>query len=92
MKPHIAATVNLSHNNQSIMVESDIGMAVVMEFSCNQDTLCLRPMEPEIVSGCVLVWKKDRTLSPAMMKFIGHIKEFLAGEKENTEEFVLAEK
>ena len=92
VKPHIAATVNLSHNNQSIMVESDIGMAVVMEFSCNQDTLCLRPMEPEIVSGCVLVWKKDRTLSPAMMKFIGHIKEFLAGEKENTEEFVLAEK
>lgn len=74
---HIVLTCNLSHNNQSVMVESGIGAAIVMEFSHNSDTLCLRPLEPEIISGCVLVWKKNLTLSPAMVHFIAHIKECL---------------
>lgn len=74
-KLHIVSTCNLSHNNLSIMVESGMGIAVVMEFSCKQDTLCLRPLEPEIESGCVLVWKKNLTLSLAMQRFIAHIKE-----------------
>lgn len=78
-KPHIVLTCNLSHDNQSVMVESGIGSAIVMEFSCNSDKLCLRPLEPEIISGCVLVWKKNLTLSPAMMHFIGHIEECLKG-------------
>lgn len=78
-KPHIVLTCNLSHNNQSVMVESGIGAAIVMEFSCNSDTLCLRPLEPEIISGCVLVWKKNLALSPAMVHFIAHIKECLNG-------------
>ena len=76
-KLHIVSTCNLSHNNQSIMVESGIGMAVVMEFFCKQDTLCLRPLEPEIESGCVLVWKKNLTLSPVMQRFIAYIKEWM---------------
>ena len=79
-KLHIVSTCNLSHNNLSVMVECGIGMAIVMEFSCNQETLCLRPLEPEIESGCVLVWKKNATLSPAMVRFIAHIKEWLAGQ------------
>lgn len=78
-KPHIVLTCNLSHDNQSVMVESGIGSAIVMEFSCNSDKLCLRPLEPEIISGCVLVWKKNLTLSPAMMHFIAHIEECLKG-------------
>lgn len=78
-KPHIVLTCNLSHNNQSVMVESGIGAAIVMEFSCNSDTLCLRPLKPEIISGCVLVWKKNLALSPAMVHFIAHIKEYLNG-------------
>lgn len=76
-KLHIASTCNLSNNNLSIMVESGVGMAVVMGFSCNWDTLCLRPMDPEIISGCVLVWKKNIMLSPTMERFIGYMKEFL---------------
>lgn len=75
----MAAMVYVSHNNQSVMVESGIGAAIVMEFSCNSDTLCLRPLEPEIISGCVLVWKKNLALSPAMVHFIAHIKECLNG-------------
>ncbi|MCI9142036.1 MAG: LysR family transcriptional regulator [Lachnospiraceae bacterium] len=77
-KLHIVSTCNLSHYNQSIMVESGIGVAIVMEFSCNQDILCLRPLEPEIESGCVLVWKKNLTLSPTMQRFIEHVKESIA--------------
>jgi len=76
-KLHVALTCNLSYNNQSVMVENGIGTAMVMEFACNHDTLCLRPLEPEIVSGCVLVWKKNLMLSPAMTRFIGHIREWL---------------
>ncbi len=78
-KLHVVSTCNISHYNQSVMVESGIGMALVMEFSCNQDTLCLRPLEPSLESGCVLVWKKNQALSPAMLRFIEHAKEYLEG-------------
>lgn len=77
-KLRIVSTCNLSHYNQSIMVESGIGVMLVMEFACNQDTLCLRPLEPKIESGCLLVWKKNLTLSPAMQRFIEYVKEYLA--------------
>lgn len=77
-KLRIVSTCNLSHHNQSIMVESGIGVALlVIAFSGNQDTLCLRPLEPEMESGCVLVWKKNMTLSPAMLRFTRHVKECL---------------
>lgn len=76
---HIVSTLNLSYNNQSIMVESGLGMALVMDFSCNNDVLCLRPMEPELVGGCVLVWKKNQMLSPVMKRFLEHVKEYLRG-------------
>lgn len=84
-KLDIVSTCNLSHHNQSIMVESGIGVALVMEFACSQDTLCLRPLDPEIESGCVLVWKKNLTLSLAMQRFLEYVKEYLT-EKENIEE------
>lgn len=85
-KLHVASTCNLSHHNQSIMVESGVGVALVMEFACNQDTLCLRPLEPEIESGCLLVWKKNLTLSLAMQRFIEYGKEYLTETgKENIE-------
>lgn len=62
-KLHIVSTGNLSHHNQSIMVENGIGVALVMEFACNQDTLCLRPLDSEIESGCVLVWKIEKLIA-----------------------------
>ncbi len=73
----IAATCNLSNNNQSIMVESGIGMAALMGFSNCNDKLCQRPLEPELESGCVLVWKKNLTLSAVMSRFLAHVKESL---------------
>lgn len=77
-KLNIVSTCNLSHNNQSIMVESGIGVVMTMEFECIFDTLCMRPIEPEIVSGCVLVWKKNQTISPVLVRFIEHVKEYLS--------------
>lgn len=78
-KLHVAATCNLSYVNQSIMVERGIGVAMTMDFSSSYDSLCLRPIEPEIVSGCVLVWKKDQMQSVLMTRFIAHVKEYLSG-------------
>lgn len=74
---HVAVTCNLSYVNQAIMVENGIGLAMVMDFPNSYDTLCLRPVEPEIVSGCVLVWKKNQTQSYLMTRFITHAKEYL---------------
>ena len=76
-KLRIVSTCNISHYNQSVMVESGIGMALVMDFSCNQETLCMRPFDPKIESGCVLVWKKNLTLSPVIKRFIEYTKEYL---------------
>ena len=91
-KLRIVSTCNLSHYNQAIMVESGIGIAMVMEFPCNQDTLCLRPFEPEIESGCVLVWKKNLTLSLPVQRFIEYIKDYLAGlKKEDMDEKTVAD-
>lgn len=77
-KLRIVSTCNISHYNQSVMVESGIGVALVMDFSCNQETLCMRPFDPKIESGCVLVWKKNLTLSPVIKRFIEYTKECLA--------------
>ncbi len=77
-KLRIVSTCNISHYNQSVMVESGIGVALVMDFSCNQETLCMRPFNPRIESGCVLVWKKNLALSPVLKRFIEYTKEYLA--------------
>ncbi len=74
---HVVSTCNLSHNNQSVMVENGVGVALVMEFSCSSDVLCLRPLKPEVMSGCVLVWKKNQTLSPAVVKFTAYARQCL---------------
>ena len=77
-KLRIVSTCNISHYNQSVMVENGIGVALVMDFSCNQETLCMRPFDPKIESGCVLVWKKNLALSPVLKRFIEYTKEYLA--------------
>lgn len=69
-KIRVASTCNLSQNKESLMVERGMGLALVIEYTCDHESLCLKPLEPEIASGCVLVWKKNQTLSPAMARFI----------------------
>ena len=59
---NITATCNLSYSNRSIMFEN------------NHESLCLRPIFPEIENKSVLVWKKNQVFSPAATKFIEWIK------------------
>ena len=71
---NIAVTYNLSYSNRSIMVENHVGVALVHEFENNHESLCLRPLFPEIENKSVIVWKKNQVFSPAAMKFIDWIK------------------
>lgn len=71
---NIAVTYNLSYSNRSIMVENHVGVALVHEFENNHESLCLRPLFPEIENKSVLVWKKNQVFSPAAMKFIEWVK------------------
>lgn len=71
---NIVATCNLSYSNRSIMVENNVGVALVHDFENSNENLCLRPLFPEIENKSVLVWKKNQVFSPASMKFIELIK------------------
>lgn len=73
-KLNIVATCNISYSNRSIMVENHVGVALVHEFENNHESLCLRPLFPEIENRSVLVWKKNQVFSPAVMKFIEWVK------------------
>lgn len=73
----VASTCNLSHYNQQVMVESGIGVGMVMGFSLSNDMLCTRPMEPKITGGCVLVWKKAQVFSQAAARFMAYVRENL---------------
>ena len=71
---NIVVTCNLSYSNRSIMVENHVGVALVHEFENNHESLCLRPLFPEIENKSVLVWKKNQVFSSAAMKFIKWVK------------------
>ncbi len=73
----IVATTNLSYSNRSIMVENHVGVALAHEFEFHGDTLCQRPLSPEIGNRSVLVWRKEQVFSSAVTKFIEHIRETL---------------
>lgn len=71
----IVTACNLSHTNMAMMVENNVGAAITLEITGSYENLCFRPLEPEVASGCVLVWKKDRMLSPTVAKFLAYIRE-----------------
>ncbi len=76
-KMKVACTCNLSQNNISIMTENKVGVAITIKGENNHTDLCFKPMEPEITNNSVLVWRKNQTLSPSMVKFISHVKTYL---------------
>lgn len=76
-KMKIACTCNLSQNNISIMTENKVGVAITIKGENNHTDLCFKSMEPEITNNSVLVWRKNQTLSPSMVKFISHVKTYL---------------
>lgn len=73
-KLDIAVFCNVSYSNRSILVENGVGVAMVHEFDCPSDNLCLRPICPEVRNRSVLVWKKDQITPSAMLRFIEWLK------------------
>ena len=69
-KLNIAACRNLSYSNCSIMVENQVGTALVHEFENHNKALCLRPLWPEISNHSVFVWKKGQVFSTASARFL----------------------
>ncbi|MCI9625785.1 MAG: LysR family transcriptional regulator [Clostridia bacterium] len=75
----IIATNNVSYSNRSIMVANHMGAALVLEFDCTNDDVCLRPLYPEILNGSFLVWKKNQPNSVLIGTFIDFTKKCVAG-------------
>ncbi|MCD8214321.1 MAG: LysR family transcriptional regulator [Clostridiales bacterium] len=74
-KLNIVAVSNLS-TNASILVESGVGYALVIEGSLpylDKSKVTYRALKPEKISTSVLVWKKHQPFSLAVSKFLEHI-------------------
>ncbi|WP_117170108.1 LysR family transcriptional regulator [Paraliobacillus sediminis] len=74
-KLNVVATYNLAYN-AAIMVEEDVGYAVVLDKivnTSNASNLCFRPLEPRLESGLNIVWKKHQTFSTAADLFLKEI-------------------
>lgn len=72
----IVGTYNLIFNVFSL-VDNRVGSAITIEGSVSNrkmDTLKFIPLEPIIETNCVLVWKKNRVLSPPVNELISRFK------------------
>lgn len=80
----ILATSNVSYSNRCIMVANNMGAALVHEFECVSDEVCLRPLYPEISNGSLLVWKKNQTNSLLINTFIDFAKAYVLSMTDDT--------
>ncbi len=73
---YIAATYNLVFN-AAIMVEAGIGYAITLDKlvkTSEKSPLCFRPLNPQLVSGLNIAWKKYQVFSPAAGMFFNELK------------------
>lgn len=75
----IIATSNVSYSNRAMMVANHMGAALVHEFDCMHDEVCLKPLCPEISNGSFLVWKKNQPNSVLINTFIDFAKKCVTG-------------
>jgi DNA-binding transcriptional LysR family regulator len=73
-----ATYMNLSLFNKCVMVQEGMGLALGLDFSYIPEGLCMRPMDPPIVNGSYLVWKKQQLLAPALGRFTDAVRRALA--------------
>ena len=78
-KLNIIAKSNVSYSNRAMMVENNLAVALVHEFDCACENLCLREFSPELSTHSLLVWKKNQMLSPAVNEFVKFAKNSLKG-------------
>ncbi|MDO4354980.1 MAG: LysR family transcriptional regulator [Clostridia bacterium] len=73
---HILFVSNLS-TNSAIMVQQGLGYNLAIEGSLpfwDRSRIALRPLRPELRASSVLAWKRQQPASPAVTRFIEHIR------------------
>jgi DNA-binding transcriptional LysR family regulator len=71
-KLNVVATYNLIYN-ASLMVDEGVGYALCLDKLVNTSSdsgLCFRPLEPQLESGLLIVWKKYQVFSKAGEAFL----------------------
>lgn len=79
---NVVTTFNLFYN-AAIMAEAGIGYAVTIDKladTTESSSLCFRPLEPQLESGLVIVWKKYQIFSSAASLFLERLQDAF-GEK-----------
>ncbi len=74
---NVIATSNVSYSNRAIMVARNMGVALVHEFECMNDNVCVIPLYPEIFNRSLLVWKKDQINSNLIDGFISFSRQYI---------------
>lgn len=74
----IAAGYNLL-NNAAILAQNNIGSVLCFDVGADYDNLKFIPLNPEVKTGFVLVWRKNQTLPEAVSEFIKKMKIYIKG-------------
>ena len=70
-------TYNLLYN-VAIMVQKRMGIALCVDLESKYQGLRFIPLSPRLETGCILIWKKDQTLSPLLESFLAHAKKYVS--------------
>lgn len=74
----VVALGNLQYN-ESLLVESHVGVVVGIKLNYYYDDLCFIPFSPILSHGTALAWKKDEVFSLATRTFIEFSKKYFKG-------------
>ena len=74
----IAAEYNLL-NNAAILAQNNIGSVLCFDVGTDYDNLKFIPLNPEVKTGFVMVWRKNQTLPEAVSEFIKKMKIYIKG-------------
>lgn len=77
-KLNVFAVYDLQYN-AAVMAQKKVGAVLTIELKSRYDNLKFIPFYPELKSGAVLVWKKNRVRSAAAEAFVSFAKEYLGG-------------
>lgn len=72
----VVATYNLL-NNAAILAQNNLGSVMCFDVGATYNGLKFIPLEPTIETGCVLVWRKNQILSPAVSEFINSVRKYI---------------
>ena len=75
---NVFAVYDLQYN-AAVMAQKKIGAVLTIDLESRYDNLKFIPFYPELKSGSVLVWKKNRVRSAAAEAFVSFAKEYLGG-------------